>query len=144
MAFWWFTFTIPHNCTFLTTFPQYKSILKSRYWPIDMRLAPFQHVQCYLVVPTVVWLRYTKFCYSSGSDIPEAAWSKTCVCGRALAGIAGSNPAGGMDVCLLWVLCVVRKTGLCDGPVTRPKEIYRVWCVWVWSWSLVNEEALVL
>ena len=30
------------------------------------------------------------------------------VCGRLLAGIAGSNPAGGMDVCHLWVLCVVR------------------------------------
>jgi hypothetical protein len=30
------------------------------------------------------------------------------VCGRSLAGIAGSNPAGGIDVCLLWVLCVVR------------------------------------
>jgi hypothetical protein len=24
-----------------------------------------------------------------------------CVCGRSLAGIAGSNPAEGMDVCLL-------------------------------------------
>jgi hypothetical protein len=23
-------------------------------------------------------------------------------------GIAGSNPAGGMDVCRLWVLCVFR------------------------------------
>jgi hypothetical protein len=32
------------------------------------------------------------------SPIPEAArW----VCGRSLAGIAGSNPADGMDVCLL-------------------------------------------
>jgi hypothetical protein len=30
------------------------------------------------------------------------------VCGRSLAGIAGSNPAGSMDVYLLWVLCVVR------------------------------------
>jgi hypothetical protein len=30
------------------------------------------------------------------------------VCGRSLPGIAGSNPAGFMDVCLLWVLCVVR------------------------------------
>jgi hypothetical protein len=27
--------------------------------------------------------------------------SKTWVCGRLTAGIAGSNPAGGMDVCLL-------------------------------------------
>jgi len=27
-------------------------------------------------------------------------------CGRSLSGVAGSNPAGGIDVCLLWVLCV--------------------------------------
>jgi hypothetical protein len=30
-----------------------------------------------------------------------AARSKAWVCGRSLAGIAGSNPAEGMDVCLL-------------------------------------------
>jgi len=30
-----------------------------------------------------------------------AALSKVQVCGRSLAGIVGSNPAGGMDVCLL-------------------------------------------
>jgi len=34
--------------------------------------------------------------------------SKAWVCGRSLAGTAGSNPARGMDVCLLWVVCVVR------------------------------------
>jgi hypothetical protein len=33
--------------------------------------------------------------------IPAAARSKAWVCGRSLAGIMGSNPAGGMDVCLL-------------------------------------------
>jgi hypothetical protein len=33
--------------------------------------------------------------------IPVAARSKAWVCGRSLAGIVGSNPAGGMDVCLL-------------------------------------------
>jgi hypothetical protein len=38
---------------------------------------------------------------------PEA-W----VCGRSLAGIAGLNPAGGMDVCLLCVLCYVRYRSL--------------------------------
>jgi hypothetical protein len=32
---------------------------------------------------------------------PLAARSKAWVCGHSLAGIAGSNPAGGMDVCLL-------------------------------------------
>ena len=36
-----------------------------------------------------------------------AALSKTWVCGRWLAGIAGSNLAGGHE-CLLWMLCVVR------------------------------------
>jgi len=35
-----------------------------------------------------------------------AVWSKACVCGRSLAGVAGSNPAGGLVVChLLSVLC---------------------------------------
>jgi hypothetical protein len=32
--------------------------------------------------------------------------SNTWVCSRSPAGIAGLNPAEGMDVCLLWVLCV--------------------------------------
>jgi hypothetical protein len=38
--------------------------------------------------------------------VPVAERSKTRVYGRSLAGIAGSNVAGGMDGCLLWVLCV--------------------------------------
>ena len=64
----------------------------------------------------------------------SAAW----VCGRSLAGNAGSNPIGGMGVVLLWVLCVVvyrflRRTD---------HSSYRVWCVWVWSWSFGNEKSL--
>jgi hypothetical protein len=39
--------------------------------------------------------------------IPVAARSKAWVYSRSLTGIVGSNPAEGMDVCLLWVLCVV-------------------------------------
>jgi hypothetical protein len=31
--------------------------------------------------------------------------SKTWVCGRSFAGIAGSNPTGGMDVSLVSVVC---------------------------------------
>jgi hypothetical protein len=41
-----------------------------------------------------------------------AARAKKLVCGRSLAGIEASNPAGGMDVCVLSVLCVVRKRSL--------------------------------
>jgi hypothetical protein len=38
--------------------------------------------------------------------------------------------------------CVLKDRGLCFGLITRPVESYRVWCFWVWSWSLDNEEAL--
>jgi len=41
--------------------------------------------------------------------IPVATRSKASVCDHSLAGIVGSNPAEGINVCLLWVLCVVRK-----------------------------------
>jgi hypothetical protein len=39
--------------------------------------------------------------------ILEAAQSKVSVCGHSLIEIADSNPTRGMDVCLLWVMCVV-------------------------------------
>jgi hypothetical protein len=49
--------------------------------------------------------------------------------GRSPVEIVGSNPTGGMDVCLLWVLCVLSGRGLCDELITRPEESYRLWCV---------------
>jgi hypothetical protein len=36
--------------------------------------------------------------------------------------------------------CVLSGTGLCVGLVTRAEESYRVWCVWVWSSSLDEED----
>ena len=54
----------------------------------------------YRLVVTVNW------------PVPVAERSKAPVYGRSLAGIAGSNPAGGMDVCLLCVYQVeVSATG---------------------------------
>ena len=49
-------------------------------------------------------------------------------------------PLGGwMSVCCeRWVLS---GRGLCDWLITCREESYRVLCVWVWSWSLDNEEA---
>jgi len=40
--------------------------------------------------------------------IPVVSQSKAWVCSHQFAGIAGSNRNGGMNVCLLWVWCVVR------------------------------------
>ena len=59
---------------------------------------------------------------------PVVARSKACVCGCSLAGIAGSNPAGGTDVRLLWVFVLSRR-GLCVRLITRPEESYWVWRV---------------
>ena len=36
--------------------------------------------------------------------IPVAEWSKARICGLSFGGITGSDPAGDIDVCLLWVL----------------------------------------
>ena len=49
---------------------------------------------------------------------------KAWVCCRSLAGIVGSNPARGMDVCV--ECCVLSGRGLCDELITRPEESYRI------------------
>jgi hypothetical protein len=56
------------------------------------------------------------------------ARSKAQVRGSLVAGVAGSNPARGMDVCLLCLYVVLSCVGrgLCDGLITRPEESYHV------------------
>jgi hypothetical protein len=74
--------------------------------------------------------------------VPEAARSKAWVCGRSPAEILGSNTTGGMDVCLLWVLCVVRQRSL-DGLIHSSRGVLpTVVRRRVRSRNLVNEEAL--
>ena len=53
-----------------------------------------------------------------------AAQSKTWVHGRSLAGIVGSNPAEGTDVCV--ECCVLSGRGLCNGLITCPEKSYRL------------------
>jgi hypothetical protein len=52
-----------------------------------------------------IWARYSATYFIE--PIPVAARSKARNCGRLLVWLVGSNLAGGMVVCLLWVLCVV-------------------------------------
>jgi hypothetical protein len=56
----------------------------------------------------------------------SSGWSQ-CPRGRVVAGIVGSNPAEGMDVCLLCLYVVLSCVGrgLCDGLITRSEEYYR-------------------
>ena len=63
--------------------------------------------------------------------ISVAARSKAWDSGRSPAQIVGSNPTGGVDVCL-FVCCecyVLSGRGLCDGLITRPEGFYRLWRV---------------
>ena len=70
---------------------------------------------CYLSGCYPMWRRYTKP-YSILSyiyiyiymPVPVAARAKVWVCGRSPTEIVGSNSTGDMDVCLSWVLCVVK------------------------------------
>jgi hypothetical protein len=56
------------------------------------------------------------------------ARSKAYVCSRLVAGVMGSNPAKGIDVCALCLYVVLSCVGrgLCDGLITSPEESYRV------------------
>jgi hypothetical protein len=46
-----------------------------------------------------------------------------------------------MSVCC--ECCVLSGRVLCDGPIPRPEESYRVWCVWVWSSVRINSAPAV-
>jgi len=69
--------------------------------------------------------------------MPPVAQSKVGVCGHSLAGTVVQIPPGAW-MFVSWQCCVLSGRGLCVGLITRPKEFYRVWCVWVWSRSPVR------
>jgi len=74
--------------------------------------------------------------------IPLNARSKAWNCSRSLVRFSGSNRAGAC-MSFVWECCVLWGKGLFFGLISRPDEAHRVLCVWVWSWSLDNEETLV-
>jgi len=54
---------------------------------------------------------------------------RPCVLRRRSIEIVFSNPTGGVDVCLLWVLCVLSGRGLWDELIACPEKSYRLWYV---------------
>jgi hypothetical protein len=82
---------------------------------------------------------YVFYCYVS--PIPVAVGSEVWVYGSSLAGIVGSNPAGGMDVYLCWVLCV-SWSSLRRADHSSREVLPNVMRRCVWSRHLKNEEAM--
>jgi hypothetical protein len=72
----------------------------------------FLLVVIYIAVSVVMVVTVIEIVFSICKTIPVTARSKAWVCGRSLASIAGSNPAGSMDDCLFWVLYAVRQRSL--------------------------------
>jgi len=70
--------------------------------------------------------------------------SKAWISCRLTSEIADSNPTGGMDVCLLWVSCVVRKKSLQRADQPYIGVLPTVMRRWVWSRNVRNEEALTI
>ena len=84
-------------------------------------------------------------------DQDETSWSCSKLsahlydiyhCGRSTTEIVGSNPIGGMDICLLWVLCVVRQRSLRRADHSSRGFLATMVCRCVWSRNLKNEEAM--
>jgi len=74
--------------------------------------------------------------------VPVAARSKASVCGRSPVLILGSNLAGGMDICLLWVLCVVRHRSLRRADHSSREVLPTAVLRCMWYRNLKNEEAM--
>ena len=70
--------------------------------------------------PVLMYTTVVSYCRFS---VPGAVRSKACVCGLSLVEDCGFESFRGHEC--LSVLSV------CDGPITRPEESYRMWSVWV-------------
>ena len=70
------------------------------------------HIFETLITQTSIYGLYNVIPNSIDEPIAVTARAKASVWGRSLLGTAGSNPAGGMEDCLLWSLCVVRQRSL--------------------------------
>jgi hypothetical protein len=145
---YWFQylFSAATNCRYkinytATLFSEYLFCLIRRIWHVAPSCdSTLLHLRVILLTVSLV-LKYQQLIIKfylctitvfhlviSQRPSPVAAQSKACTFGRSLAGIVGSNPTGGMDVCLLYTVCVSGR-GLCVGLITPPEESYRLLCV---------------
>jgi len=66
----------------------------------------------------------------------HTAWPMVWVCGRSIAGIAGLNPAGVIDVCLVTALCCQVHVSASGWSLVQRSPTDCDVCNWVSSWIL--------
>jgi hypothetical protein len=115
----------------------WKSIASAGFEPAslgssDKGTSHYTTVATSVLLKTLIFARPVKTClafYRTQRLIAVPARTTIGLCQMVYSQLpSGSNPADGMDVCLL-CFCVVLSCvgkGLCDGPITRPEESYRV------------------
>jgi hypothetical protein len=97
----------------------------SPFWPfVDYRLTlEERHEITVSLEMHALKLSFLKY----GESIPVTARSKAWVYGRSLAGIVGSNPAGGMSI--VSVVCVVRWRFLRRAGHSSTRDLRNVICL---------------
>ena len=94
----------------------------------------FATIHLHMILPTVFYhLRYSLTYYTSRRG--SAASRLLVLQDRISPGVLMSDSSE---------CCALSGRGFCDGLITRPEASYRMWCVWVWSWSVGNEETMAL
>ena len=96
-------------------------------------LTCFPEIQkaCFVGQNTININSFTHMIYTL---ISLAAWAKAWVCDRSLAGIVGSNPAGGMDICLLGMLCCQVEVSASGWSLVQRSPTKCAVSNWVWLW----------
>ena len=81
--------------------------------------------------------------YAFLTKVSRSQWSRSIRRGSAGARLLGFwvRILSGTCISVFCECCVFSGTCWCDGLMACPEESYRLWCVWVWSWSLDREEA---
>jgi hypothetical protein len=90
------------------------------------------------------WRHKTKYVYDNFTlpyiFLDRSRWPHDLCCGSAATCLLDLwvRIRLGIWIFVYCECCVLSGRGLCVGPITRPEESYRVWCVWVWSWSPIS------
>jgi hypothetical protein len=94
-------------------------------------------------ISIMLYIRRIYSLYQICLPVPVAAPSKACLRQLACWDCGFESPQGDMDVCLLWVLCIVRWRSLRRFDLSSRAVLPTVACRCVWSRIFEDEEAKV-